>query len=267
MNIGYVTDCGNVRMENQDRYLVVKDDSIGAFLCVVADGMGGTQEGSLASDYIVNTLHTWWQMQMPELLRQDRVHLYISQSMDLLLEACNEEINRQAVIHQITTGTTVSLMFGYKNQAVIKHAGDSRIYLQRNGVWSQLTIDHTWEQQELLLGKNPKEDPHYEQKKNALTNALGAGEVCEISTIVLQMIPQDRYLICTDGFYKYIELGTYLPQRNIRIPLQQFMEQLAVKVKMSAALDNFTAILIDCTSQNENGQKEDVWTEQTLQFY
>lgn len=113
MNIGCITDCGKVRRENQDRCLVLERSfgSEPAVLCVVADGMGGTGDGGLASDYVVRRLQRWWEQELPALLERQPVYAYVSRSLDELLTGCSREILRQSRQLQVSTGTTCSLFF------------------------------------------------------------------------------------------------------------------------------------------------------------
>lgn len=242
MDIGYITDYGNVRTENQDRLLVLekREDFGEVTLCVVADGMGGTMDGSFASDLTVRRIQTWWQEELPEFLSQQAVHGYVSQSLDILIYECNQEILRKSVERRVSTGTTLSLLFACREQALLKHIGDSRIYLERNGEWTQITRDHTWEQQELDLGVDPKADADYMRKKGALTNALGARENCWVDTQVLQMAQGDRYLLCSDGFYWYIDPEQQMQERG---RAQLLLEEKAEQIRRTPAVDNFTAVL------------------------
>lgn len=249
MEIGYITDCGNVRTENQDRLLVLERRMPAgeATLCAVADGMGGTGDGSLASDLVVQRLRVWWQEELERVLEQKAVLMYVSRSLDLLIRDCNEEILRQSHRCCVSTGTTLSLLFAYGGQALVKHVGDSRIYLERSGQWTQLTKDHTWEQQELDRGVDPKADVSYQQKKGALTNALGACEECRVDTQVLQTVQGDRYLLCSDGFYRYIDPENQMKEGG---SAQAVLEKKAGQIRATAAADNFTAVL----AVNGNGE-------------
>lgn len=242
MDIGYITDFGKVRTENQDRYLVLekRESSGDTVLCVVADGMGGMGDGSLASELIVRRLQIWWQEELPELLAQQAVHGYVSQSLDVLIQESNREIRYQASLLGISTGTTLSLLFACRGQAIVKHVGDSRVYLERNGEWLQITKDHTWAQQQLDQGLDPRADANYERKKEALVNALGACESCSVDTLALQMSNSDRYLLCSDGFYRYIDPQQQLQARG---RAQKILDEKAKEIRKTPAIDNFTAIL------------------------
>lgn len=244
MDIGYITDIGNVRTENQDRLSVFMKKRMDGdvVMCAVADGMGGTGDGSIASETTVQHLQRWWGEEMPSLLAQQHVYAVASDALDELLRNCNEVINEYAGQRQISTGTTLSLLFAFRGQMVIKHVGDTRIYLARGHEWIQLTRDHTWEQQEYQRGNDPHEDKDYEKKKNALINALGAGQECTIDTQMMQMSPDDKYLICSDGFYRYFDLFGGMLLEDGRAQLM--LEKAAGEIRHTRAVDNFTAVLL-----------------------
>ncbi len=243
MNIGLITDCGKVRRENQDRCLALERTfgSESVVLCVVADGMGGTGDGGMASDYVVRRLQGWWEQELPGLLERQPMYAYLSQSLDELLDRCSREIFRHSRQVRISTGTTCSLLFACRGQALIKHVGDSRIYLKRDGEWLLLTRDHTWEQQELSEGRDPRADADYARKKGALVNAMGAVETCGIDTQMLQLAAGDCFLVCSDGFYRYLSLTEDMCQ--VGEEAQQVLEGMAEAIRTTPAADNFTAVL------------------------
>ncbi len=243
MKIGYISGIGNVRRENQDRFLVLQQkDMMGefVFLCMVADGMGGTGKGSFASNFVQEKLQNWWSKVLPQLLLQENVYEYVSQSLNHLFNFCNKEIVKQAKEGGISTGTTISLVFGYKDKVIIKHIGDTRIYLCREKIWIQLTRDHSWQQKEFEDGKNPKEDKEYSKKKNALTNALGVKENFYTDSKMLQLKEKDIYLLCSDGFYEYI--NPYTKLQDVNEP-QQILFIKEKELLQTPAKDNYTAVL------------------------
>ena len=255
MEIGYITDIGKVRTENQDRCLILKR-KVGTedmLLCMVADGMGGTGNGGFASQTVTEQMQNWWNRKLPELLEKPEIHAYISQSLNQNILQWNHMIYQQSKRCFISTGTTLSLLFAYQNQAVLKQIGDSRIYLERDKEWIQLTTDQTWEQQEIAKGKNPLLDKDFNKKKGALTNALGTAKSCRIATQMMQMAYQDRYLICSDGFYRYIHPETDL--KDSEQTAQSILEDMAEKIQTTPANDNYTAILIHYKKSQEDNKR------------
>ena len=254
MDIGCITDKGNVRKENQDRFLALcrRESGNEVALCAVADGMGGTEKGSLASDYVTEQLYAWWQTELPCILRQKEVFVSISVSLENLLLSSNEQINTKARKEKVSTGTTLSLLCAYKGWIVVKHVGDSRIYMKRQGMWSQLTRDHTWDQCELEQGRNPEADHEYAGKRGKLINAMGVGSNCRIDTQMVQMTVGDRYLLCTDGIYRYVDPLYDMEGLEVCSDVPQaLLDQLGERIRRTAATDNFTAVLISAMADSE----------------
>lgn len=248
MVMGYVTDRGKVRRENQDRFLALggMEGQEERILCAVADGMGGTGDGSLASEYVTGRLSVWWEREAGFLMRQEDVFSALSASLSQLLSDCNDQINAESRREGISTGTTVSLLCVYDGWIVAKHAGDSRIYMRRQGMWQQLTRDHTWEQFELGRGRRPEDDADYKKKRGKLVNAMGVGSRCRIDTHIVQAAAGDRYLLCTDGFYRYVDPLYDLASLEELFPEPQaLLDRLSVQISRTAAADNFTAVLLD----------------------
>ena len=82
---------------------------------------------------------------------------------------------------------------------VFAHAGDSRAYLVRDGIAMQLTEDHTLLARLLAAGVDVDVDGEGMRFKSMLTNALGIGEECKVSTFVVPLADGDRFLLCSDG--------------------------------------------------------------------
>lgn len=245
MDIGYITEIGNVRKENQDRFVVLQKEEKGrtATLCAVADGMGGTEKGSLASEYVTEQLYRWGQKEMAGLLKGQEVLGGLSAGLENLLLHCHEEINAEAGRKNISTGTTLSLLCAYEGWILVKHAGDSRIYMRRQGQWSQLTRDHTWEQFEITQGRSPQADSDYRRKRGKLVNAIGAGGGCWLDTQIVQTAQGDRYFLCTDGVYRYMDPLTELDGQDSG-GAQALAEAVALRIRKTAAADNFTAVYV-----------------------
>ncbi len=89
-------------------------------------------------------------------------------------------------------------------------------------------------------GKNPKEDKEYDRKKNALTNALGVKENFHTDNKMLQLKAEDVYLLCSDGFYEYINPYTKLQEVN---EPQQMLFVKEKELLQTSAKDNYTAVL------------------------
>jgi PPM family protein phosphatase len=204
------TDVGQTRKLNEDNHLLVPD--IG--LVAVADGMGGFQRGDVASTLACNVIkeailsdrHVLdrYRMEPTEANRMGVKNL-IEESVQ---RAC-EEVHQAAVAiagEGGRIGTTVDLVLVSGTTAFTAHVGDGRIYLLRGNEAHQLTEDHTLVQQQLREGLITPEEARKARFKNVITRALGVFPSVMIDTLTFELDRGDRFLLCSDGLYRYVGL-------------------------------------------------------------
>ncbi len=203
------SDVGRVRKHNEDSYLL--DDQIGLY--VVADGLGGHAAGEVASEEAVHTIRGWVRRE------RGRVEGLLNDPYDPGLQAAAENILRGAV--QAATyfvfsmaefdesksgmGTTTSVLMLLGRVAVIAQVGDSRIYLARDEQIAQVTEDHTLIAAQIREGMLTAEEARYAPHRNVITRAVGSHDYVEVDTRVVETVPGDRFLLCTDGLHGYLE--------------------------------------------------------------
>jgi serine/threonine protein phosphatase PrpC/CRP-like cAMP-binding protein len=243
------TDVGKVRDHNEDNFLVDKKLS----LFVVADGMGGHAAGEVASAIAVRTVHE-------EVRREaDMVNDYVSgasgaakvtkRDLIMLLEhavlrACakiNEEARKDT--QKRGMGTTLSALLIAGNDGFIAHVGDSRIYLMRQDRVEQITEDHTVYNELIKRGNLTREQIDKVGHKNAITRAVGVYERVEVDTLVIEVLPGDSYLLCSDGLHGYVEkpeeLGDFFKKEGA-----QATKSLIDLANERGGKDNITAVMI-----------------------
>ena len=215
------TDVGRIRDHNEDNFLV--DKKIGLF--VVADGMGGHAAGEVASALAVRTVHEELkkeQSMLDDFLRGARGAARVSQTDIITLfehavhRAC-ARIHEQAVAdpEKRGMGTTLSALLVLGVTGFIAHVGDSRIYMTRGNVTSQVTEDHTVYNELIKKGKlTPEQIAKVSAKKNAITRAVGVYERVEVDTLSLELLPGDQFVLASDGLTQYLreegELGEHV---------------------------------------------------------
>ena len=244
--IGYASDTGNVRTQNQDSLLIkrgsIENDDF--LLVAVADGMGGMQSGEVASQMIMAELNDWWQTVLSELVTPSLDMEKVSSSLSAVIATANEKIYETGQESGARMGTTLSLLFGFQKDYLFKHIGDSRIYHYRNRKLSQITKDHTWVQQEIDRGVLSFQDSQNHRMKHVLTKALGVEPSVQIDEGWGQMTNNSQFLLCSDGFYQYIqkdELGQFLERK---LDVQEKINCMMEQIKSSTADDNATGALI-----------------------
>ena len=212
----------------------------GSNLFVVADGMGGHAGGDVASALAIQRLqhldHPYPATSVAELSLQQA----IAEAATDLIETVRERPELAGM------GTTVSALAMIDDYAVIAHIGDSRIYLYRGDQLTQITTDHTFVQRLVDSGRITEEEARYHPRRSVLMRVLGDMSADpEVDTFIMQTLPGDRWLLCSDGLSGVVEdshtakvMGQgFTPKRTIDLLLKQALD--------AGAPDNVTAILVD----------------------
>ena len=210
------TDVGNVREHNEDNFLVDKKLS----LFIVADGMGGHAAGEVASAIAVRTIHE--EIKRERELLQDFIggsrgasRVTNKDILALMEHAVHRACARiheeaQADPNKRGMGTTLSALLILGTRAFIAHVGDSRIYLNRGARVQQITEDHTVYNELIKRGKLTREQIEKVGHKNAITRAVGVYERVDVDTLMLEVLPGDDFLLCSDGLTGYLETADEL---------------------------------------------------------
>jgi serine/threonine protein phosphatase PrpC len=185
-----LTHAGNKRQYNQDAYFC--DDNNGIW--AVADGMGGHESGDIASQTIIQSI--------ANLTLGDRKNIDIL-TINSILEDVNEQLYKQNQANQQIMGSTLALVFIEDTHAICLWAGDSRVYLLRQGHFIQVSTDHSYVQE--LKNKGTFLDSEASHKKNnVITRAIGPNADLKFDFLELEIQANDKFLICSDGLYNEI---------------------------------------------------------------
>lgn len=229
-----VSHVGKIRSNNQD------SGYAGRNLFVVADGMGGHAGGDVASAIAVKRI-------------AETDHDYASPNdaefaLKSALLAANSLLAETVFDHGELTGmgTTVSGFVRVGDHIALAHIGDSRIYLYRDAVLTQITADHTFVQRLVDSGRITAEEAAVHPRRSVLMRVLGDVDANpEIDTTILETRTGDRWLICSDG------LSSYVPEEKLQgvlasIPEAQAAAERLVKESLDqGAPDNVTVVLVD----------------------
>jgi PPM family protein phosphatase len=188
-----LTHPGKVRENNEDVVLVL--ESTHGMLCVVADGMGGHVGGERASRLACEAVECVWGE--GELSREGiaAVERMVLDADRAICEDARSEPQYNGM------GTTLTLGVIRGDGLYFAHVGDSRLYLLRRGVLTQLTEDHTPIQQLVNLGHLTAEEARHSPYRHQLSQALGLNLDLDIHSGEEMLHPGDRLLFCSDGLY------------------------------------------------------------------
>lgn len=237
----WLTDRGRVRTHNEDAVEV--DPSLG--VVVVADGIGGSSAGEVASRLAADIIAERFRMEHPS--RDDA-----EAAMDLAL-ATVDEANKE-IIHLSRTesrykgmGTTVVVGFVGNDWLAFAHVGDSRLYRLRDGALELLTRDHSFIQEVVDQGFFPSllDAKRYGINENILTRALGSTPHLRPEVGVVELVEGDLLLFCTDGLTGMVSeemLEGYL--RAAKGSLTTVASALVHTACAEGGLDNITLALV-----------------------
>jgi PPM family protein phosphatase len=192
------TTKGRIREKNEDAFLIASKNDGLPYIFAVADGIGGSCAGEVASRTAVTILEERFLLE--DLLCYDidritKVFAGITKDINTRLNymSDNEEDKRGL-------GTTLSVMLLYKEKAVIFHVGDSSVFRIKDKVY-KLTEDHTFVNELLKKNEISESEAKKHPKRNIITKALGCGFEFETEVLEIEVEEDDIFILCTDGLF------------------------------------------------------------------
>ncbi len=207
IDIAEFTDTGRVRDHNEDA--VGSNPEIG--LMVLADGMGGYNAGEVASGIAVQIVS---EMAIAGANREEREDIDPHSGMmrqSIVLRDAVYRANKiifqtaQSQTHCEGMGTTIVACMFYDNKVSIAHVGDSRAYRLRGDAFEQLTLDHSLLQELVDRGFYSHDEAQRSTNRNYVTRALGVEPTVEVEVHEHDVLPDDIYLLCSDGLPDMVE--------------------------------------------------------------
>lgn len=227
------TDTGKVRARNEDAFLALPEQG----LWVVADGMGGHQNGALASRLIVEQLAEPSGGDLPQRLDELRKRLHA------LNRRLGQELTVTAAHPDPVIGSTVVALLIEGDRAACVWAGDSRCYLWRGSRLYQLSRDHSLLQQLIDEQQLSPSEAARHPAAHALTRAIGASDELKLEILELDVLPGDAFLLCSDGLYQGVSVDDLGAALNLPSP-QLTLNRLFQQALDGPARDNLSAVVI-----------------------
>ncbi|HEV2066184.1 MAG TPA: protein phosphatase 2C domain-containing protein [Thermomicrobiales bacterium] len=260
ITVGSATEAAG-RQSNEDAVLVTQlpeaePGSGPGFLLAVADGMGGLERGEVASHLAIELLNDLFARDRPE---------DVAQALKQAYRRANDAIYRQSIDNPQGGGmgtTLVSAVIQGK-YATIANVGDSRAYLIRANQLTQVTQDHSVVADQVAKGHIREEEARTSPQRNLLTHALGTHESLDRrmpSVYELTLLPEDRLLLCSDGFFDVLEMKDYLGNVTLDDP-QASAVRLAALATERGTTDNVSAVVVAVSPSTATVQRELIGTE------
>ncbi|MDH5619003.1 MAG: Stp1/IreP family PP2C-type Ser/Thr phosphatase [Gammaproteobacteria bacterium] len=242
IEIAELTDTGRVREHNEDA--IGSNPDIG--LMVLADGMGGYNAGEVASGIAVQIVTELASEGAAREELNDIDPLSGLMRLSIILRDAVYRSNKiiyqtaQSQTHCEGMGTTIVACMFYDNKVSVAHVGDSRAYRLRGGALEQITLDHSLLQELVDRGFYSEEEAQRSTNRNYVTRALGVEPTVEVEVREYDVLPDDIYLLCSDGLPDMVE------DDDIHLTISTF----------NASLDVVGQQLIDLA--NDHGGRDNV---------
>lgn len=238
MKIAGATNIGNRRSENQDKYVagrLLNTVSFG-FVC---DGMGGVNGGAVASSMLSKYI-------------EDAMFLHNEDSSfnhEKTVLGAIEDANM--AIYSLGgkkpeyygMGTTVAGVVIDGDQCTVYHAGDSRVYIVRDGKLALITRDHSVVQELIDQNKLTPEEAQNHPQRNLITRAVGVSPQIQVDIAELEVTEGDIMLCTTDGLTNFVspaDIVEILSADNVfAMP-----DKLIDRALANQSTDNITAVVL-----------------------
>ncbi len=229
VSISYYTAIGR-RKTNEDALSAA--ESKRGLLAVVADGLGGHQNGEFASREAVNTMN---RLLVEEEIDEDGLE-------DAVL-ASDEAVRRLHESRAPGALTTIAALWLDERHAAAAHVGDTRIYQFRGGRVLYQSVDHSAAQLAVMAGEISLEEIRGHRDRNKLIRVLGGESAPRVAQRLLDVRANDAFLLCSDGFWEQIREEEMLAALEGKNDAGAWLDEMRKRVE-PAARDNNTAICI-----------------------
>ncbi|WP_347860637.1 Stp1/IreP family PP2C-type Ser/Thr phosphatase [Salimicrobium sp. PL1-032A] len=198
----FFTDTGKLRPHNEDDGAAVEHPNGGAWLLIVADGMGGHRAGDVASkmavEHVKDAFYEKTSFDVPE-----DIEAWLAEHM----QRVNESILSYASVNEECRGmgTTVVATICTSSFIVVANIGDSRCYIADINGFRQVTNDHSLVNELVRSGQISEEEADDHPRKNVLLQAVGTEK--NVSPDLHSLVPEGkvRVMLCSDGLTNKVD--------------------------------------------------------------
>jgi serine/threonine protein phosphatase PrpC len=257
LTVGCGHSTGRQRDHNEDAIFTLTTNIVTGMamvpfgLYIIADGMGGHQQGEVASAVSVRALASYVlnKLFIPWLTHSSVGNQY---SLHEVMQDGVSDAHRMIIKDAPGSGTTLTAALILGNQIIITHVGDSRAYLidaDRN--MRVLTHDHSLVKRLEELGQISPEEAANHPQRNVLYRALGQGDPFEPDVDSYQLPKSGYLLICSDGLWGVITQEKILEIVFSAKDPQEACQNLVDSANNAGGPDNISAILVRLPSVKE----------------
>lgn len=236
-----VTEIGG-KEKNEDAVRVFINQPLATYGFVLADGLGGHGNGDVASNFVSDCIGA-------AIENTDSFGgVFLDQCFDTAQEMLMDEKESKGLN---SIKTTLVMLLITDGVAQWGHVGDSRLYHFRDGRLIERTFDHSVPQMLVFSGQIKEKEIRHHPDRNLLLRAMGSewdSPAYEISQRNMKVNKGDAFLLCSDGFWEWIEEKNMLKILKKDLSAFDALKEMTEEVKRNGAesiMDNYSAILVN----------------------
>ena len=203
LNFSGETHTGLIREVNEDCFCYIDYHEELNSMAVVADGIGGHENGEIASSLCCRQfVSSWKYLDVGKLTSLQKIKAFLRYE----IRSVNKDIFAQNNRKNLTSpmGTTVIASVFTPTHVIVGHAGDSRLYVLSDGKLKQLTEDHSLVASLVKKGTITSEEAKLHPFSHIISKSIGPNANVEPNINVYTKSPDERYMLCSDGLSMHV---------------------------------------------------------------
>lgn len=191
-----LTDVGMRRDHNEDSVLVDLP------ILVVADGVGGSAKGEVASGLAIETFATDAKNIVNAKSQEDAINAMESAVLAANAAVHESQLHDSTRLGMATTITAAAVRDG--GEIIVGHVGDSRLYILSAAGARQVSEDHSVVAELVRSGRIDAAEAAAHPQRNVITRALGPEDDVSVDAFAVHVGPGDWLLVCSDGLTEHV---------------------------------------------------------------
>ncbi len=241
------TDQGRVRDHNEDfvaSYLPSgpEEESQNGQLYIVADGVGGSDAGEVASRYATErTIHHY--------LASGETADWGERLRQSMLTANSELRQLSGTQYQgLRMATTMVAVVLHDDRATLANVGDSRAYQWQAGALRQITKDQSLVARLLEEGAITEQEAANHPRKNVILHSLGSENAPQIDLYEVPLLPGEMLVLCSDGLTRHVSDAEIADTVSV-MPAAEATEKLIQLANSRGGEDNISVAVLSIGEQ------------------
>ncbi|HBK5950843.1 TPA: Stp1/IreP family PP2C-type Ser/Thr phosphatase [Staphylococcus pseudintermedius] len=244
LNAEFFSVAGDFRENNEDAGGVLYNKTEQQFL-VLCDGMGGHQAGEVASQFVVDALQERFEAE--NYIEPEQAEAWLKHQLQIVNRDLYDQAQQNPEYHGMGTTCVCALVFDH--HIVVANVGDSRAYLTNGRTMDQITIDHTFVNQLVMLGEITEEEAFVHPRRHIITKVMGTNRFVTPDIFTKRTQFYQYLILNSDGLTDYVKPYQLHELLNEGKTIQEIGDDMLAVAEEQEAKDNVSFILAEIAGE------------------